>query len=99
MCKLAVTLGRAPSEIRRLPYSDLIELMAYDYLEPFGAVRDNWHMAVQAQMFAAAHTKKGRTPPKIQEFMYQHPEDKRETNARGFMTWLNAKANNGNRRK
>ena len=66
--------------------------MAYDRLDPFGASRDNWHMAVQAQMFAAVHTRRGVKPPSVHDFLYQAPEEKREKNAQSFLSFLRAKA-------
>lgn len=65
--------------------------MAYDGLEPFGALRDNWHMAVQAQLFCSVHTRKGRRPPDVKDFIYQSPDDRREQNARRFVDFLRSK--------
>jgi len=65
--------------------------MAYDQIEPFGTVRDNWHMAVQSQIFCSAHTKKGRRPPELKAFMYKNPELQREDNAKSFITFLRSK--------
>lgn len=73
--------------------------MAYDTLEPFGAIRDNWHMAVQASLFSAAHTPKGKQPPSPSEFIYKTPEERAETNKQTFLSFLKSKAKHGDRRK
>ncbi len=89
--KIAVTLGFAPHQVRQWPHADVIALMAYDQVEPFGAVRDNWHMAVQAQLFCAANTAKGKRPPALDAFMYKDPGEVREQNARSFIDFLRSK--------
>lgn len=92
-----MSLGFAPSQVRQWPHKDIVDLIAYDRIEPFGSVRDNWHMAVQAQMFAAAHGRKGHKPPPLSEFMYKSPEENRKQKHQQFFSKLRQRAaKNGN---
>ena len=50
-------------------------------------------MAVQASMFAGAHTPKGRARPQVKDFMYVDPGVKKETETRTFFSKLRTKAN------
>lgn len=89
--KLAVTLGFAPHQIRQWPNEDIVALMAYDHLEPFGSIRDNWHTAIQMQLMAAVHTPRGKAVPSASEFLYELPEEKVERNAKTFLALLKSK--------
>jgi len=90
--KVAVTLGYPPHVVKSWPHSDIIKLAAYDQIEPYGSMRDNWHMAVIAQLFCAANTRRGRKPPDLKSFFYQDPTSTREQNAKTFTSFLRAKA-------
>lgn len=96
--KLSVTLGVAPSVVRNWPRKDIIDLIAYDQLEPFGAWRDNWHSAIIANLLCQIYKKKGAQVPPIEAFMYKHPDDKKQQNLDSFIAMLDLKAN-GNRKK
>lgn len=87
-----VQTGRSREEILSWPHKDIVELMAYDQIEPFGAWRDNWHMAVIAQMYCSVHTKKGHKAPPMKEFFFTDPDSKSKTETRLFFSRLSAKA-------
>lgn len=53
--------------------SELTNWIAYYQLEPFGAWRDNWHMATLATMYAQAHSAKGQTTS-LSDFMFKDTE-------------------------
>ena len=61
-------------------------------MEPFGAVRDNWHMAVLASQFASAHTGKGRTPPKMSAYFYKDKTKQEDEQSNNFLNFLQANA-------
>lgn len=57
----------------------IMEWQEYERLEPFGAWRDNWHMAVLASLLANIH----RDPKKCgvvspSEFMFSDPQTAQE---------------------
>ncbi|WP_372810085.1 hypothetical protein [Litorivivens sp.] len=87
-----VQTGRSREEILSWPHQDIVDLIAYDQEEPFGAWRDNWHMAVMAQMFASVHTKKGHKPPPMKDFFYISQDTKSSNETRTFFSRLSAKA-------
>lgn len=88
-------MGFAPHQVKQWPNQDIIDLMAYDSIQPFGAIRDNWHMAVMAHLFSAAHTRKGQKPPDIKDFIYKTPEEAKAEKHQSFFAMLRAKAKNG----
>ena len=71
-------------------------LKKYYQIEPFGAVRDNWHMAVMASQFASAHTGKGRTPPKMSNYFYKDKTKQEDDQSNNFLTFLQANAKGSN---
>ena len=58
----------------------IAEWQEYEKLEPFGAWRDNWHMAVLASLLANIHRdpKKRPEPVSPSEFMYVDSETRKE---------------------
>lgn len=69
--------------------------MEFYRLEPFGASRDNWHMAVLAMVFANAHRdpKKPAIPP--DRFIYTDEETAAEAEDEKLMTFLGKFKPNG----
>lgn len=47
-------------------------------MEPFGAWRDNWHMAVFASMYANAHRKPGGKAMSPADFFYMDQQTRQE---------------------
>ena len=85
-------MGVAPSVIRQWPHRDLVELFELYKQEPFGPVRDNWHMATLAQLFSSANTRKGRGRPRIDQFMFKDKKSNTLQNNQSFLDFLGAKA-------
>lgn len=56
----------------------LREWQEYERLEPFGAWRDNWHMAVIASVLANIHRDPKRAPINPDRFFYTDPQTARE---------------------
>lgn len=54
--------------------------MEYERLEPFGALRDNWHTAMLATILANAHRDPKKPPVRMSEFFYQDPDTVEEKN-------------------
>lgn len=50
-------------------------------------------MAVLAQMYAGAHTKKGKSAPKVSDFMYIDGKSKSQKQTKSFLQKLRAKSN------
>ena len=50
------------------------EWQEYYTLEPFGPERDNWHSALLATLYASSHTRPGKQPPGVGQFMYKDAE-------------------------
>ena len=55
--RLAVMAGEADTDAlaKRITWAQLIEWEAYAQIEPFGAIRDNYHAGVVAKMIANVH--------------------------------------------
>lgn len=89
---MALSLGRTVAEIESdMSAKELLEWMAYDQIEPFGTVRDNFHAAIVAAMSLAPHTKDGKPPP-LSQFFYVDPETARERRDRAMIAWLDARS-------
>jgi len=59
--------------------------------EPFGALRDNWHMAQLAHMYSTVHGKKGsKSSPN--DFFYKSEETKGRDNIRRMMAGMSSLA-------
>ena len=63
----------------------------YERLEPFGAVRDNWHMGTLAAMYMQVHGKPG-SKPTAGDFMYRTADEQRDRQTRATMSALRALA-------
>jgi hypothetical protein len=70
-----LALGKSVREIETLPARELDEWTAFYAMEPFGAIRDNWHAAVIACITANAYRAKGKAFS-IQDFMYEDGIDR-----------------------
>ena len=66
--------------------------MAYYNIEPFGANRDNWHMATMASLYASAHTQKGKQSLTTDDFMFKDPETEKINHIREMMAKFSARA-------
>jgi len=61
--------------LRRMKPSQLVEWKAYADVEPFGAIRDNYHAAIIAKIIADAHGAKiGGRPFKYEDFLLNFKE-------------------------
>ena len=65
-------------------------LKKYYQIEPFGAVRDNWHMAVMASQFASAHTGKGKSAPRMSNYFYKDKAKQENEQSDSFLTFMQA---------
>ena len=93
MFDLSVAYSMLPSQMMADCSSlEFTYLKKYYQMEPFGAVRDNWHMAVLASQFASAHTGKGRTPPKMSAYFYKDKTKQEDEQSNNFLTFLQANA-------
>lgn len=64
----------------------------YAALEPFGQERDNWHMAVLAQMYASVHKGKNKPNPTIKQFMWGTGESCKQDETKATLLALEAMA-------
>lgn len=66
--------------------------MAFYNIEPFGANRDNWHMARLAVMYAGVHTPRGKPRPDVDDFMFKDQHTQHRDQIRTMMARLDAVA-------
>ena len=78
--------------MERLSSTEFSYLKQYFAIEPFGAQRDNWHMATMANLYVSAHTKQGRRAPGVADFMYKDSKSREQSNNQSFIDFLNATA-------
>lgn len=83
-CRLALLLGRPPSEIRALPMSDISQLVAYWDEEPWGPTRDNLHAGMIAAAVLNSGFRRLRRPAVVKDFMLQ-PKKAAGSEARGSL--------------
>lgn len=69
--------------------------MDYYDLEPFGALRDNWHAAQQAALTFNVHRGRGTPPRSIRDFMYEPPASVAERKDAEFIAKLRTRSNRG----
>jgi len=84
-------MGCPPSEVRNWSHKDVLELYAYDSIDPYGQSRDNWHMAVMASQFAQAHRAKGAKVPSSADYMYRSDRERRDQSDNNFVSFLRSK--------
>jgi hypothetical protein len=63
----------------------------YEKLEPFGAIRDNWHMGTLAALYMQVHGKPGRKVS-ADDFMYRTIDEQRDRQTRQTIQGLIALA-------
>jgi len=64
--------------------------MAYYNIEPFGAIRDNWHMARLGSLYASVHTPRGRPSMTSDDFMFKDPATTQRDHIKTMMARFNA---------
>lgn len=73
---------------------------AFSDLEPFGADRDNYHLATLTAFLGNVFRTKGDIkfyrPYRFQDFMFEAPEVRKEREDIEFLHFLNSRAKNGN---
>lgn len=83
-------MGLSIEDLLELPQRELDRWQRYWAEEPWGAYRDNLHAAMIVQYGLAPHLGPKAKPVRLDDFMFQHPEDRRERNrleaARTFST-------------
>jgi len=93
MHRLAIAIGgRTVAELSDVMGSAEFErwVQYYDE-EPFGALRDNWHMAQLAHMYSTVHGKKGsKSSPN--DFFYKSEATKGKENIRRMMAGMSSLA-------
>ena len=62
--------------------------MEYSRLEPFGAIRDNWHAALIASILANAYRDPKRPPPKFKDFFYVDEDTAQEDKDKEIFKFL-----------
>jgi len=78
--------------MERLSSKEFTYLKQYFAIEPFGAQRDNWHVATLSNLFASVHTKKGRRAPSVADFMYKDSKSRERENNQSFIDFLSTNA-------
>lgn len=64
-----------------MPASEFQEWQTYFFIEPFGAMRDNYHSAQIAHILANQNRPKNKRPIPFSNFFYSDPEDKKRKKA------------------
>lgn len=62
--------------------------MEYARLEPFGQLRDNWHMAVIASILASAYRDPKKQAAKFSDFFYTDEDTAREEKDKALMKFF-----------
>lgn len=89
---MALELGMTVATLEAtLGTNEHLKWIEYAELEPFGAVRDNWHMGTLAAMYMQVHGKPG-SKPTAGDFMYRSADEQRERQTRATMSALRALA-------
>jgi hypothetical protein len=78
--------------MERLSSKEFTYLQQYFVIEPFGAQRDNWHMAILASLYGTVHKRKGRSAPSMADFMYKDEKSREQKNNQSFLDFLSANA-------
>ena len=91
-----MALGRTVSELdHSLSSSELTEWMAYYRLEPFGAWRDNWHMAQLTALLRNVNLGKGKPASKVSDFMWHDEVAKKDSEQASFFAAMRSLAKKG----
>ena len=92
MFRLSLALGRTVSELEQtLGSGELSEWKAYYLIEPFGQERDNWNTAMIAAT-VANYSGKLRVAKNIDDFMFIHPQVKRDKETMKTLSIMQAMA-------
>jgi len=83
-----MTLAQLENE---MGVNELATWQKYAELEPFGAMRDNWHMGTLASLYMQVHGKPG-SKTSADDFMYRSADEQRERQTRATMSALRALA-------
>lgn len=78
-----------------MPASELLEWMEYESLEPFGAIRDNWHSATIAHILANVHRDPKKPPIAFSDFMYRDHQSIQEEKARALIAFMDSRSEDG----
>ena len=70
---------------------ELTKWYAYYQIEPFGQWRDNYHTAILAAT-VANHSGNLKIPKQIADFMYEHPDIRRERDTKHTLAMMDALA-------
>jgi len=92
---LGCTVAEAQS---RISSREFAEWLAYDRLEPIGAVRDDWNAALVAQTVAGIFAGRGHRP-RLADFVLRWDRGEQrsaEEIKAGLSTWLAKKRKKGN---
>lgn len=92
LCRISLLLGRPPSEVRTLPFSDLHLLGCYWEEEPWGPYRDNLHAAQIAATVANSGHRKLRRAVQVRDFMIKPVRQRREQGGKALLSALRAMA-------
>ena len=93
MHRLAIALGgRTIAEWQEvMGAAEFQRWVEYYNEEPFGALRDNWHMAQLANMYQTVHAKKG-TKSSPDDFFYKSEAAKGKENIKRMMAGMSTLA-------
>lgn len=90
--RLSLALGRTVNELEQtLGSGELSEWKAYYSIEPFGQERDNWNAAIVAAT-VANYSGKLKTAKNIDDFMFTHPQIKRDKETKKTLAMMKAMA-------
>lgn len=94
MHRLAIIFGRTVAEVNdTLGAAEFENWKRYYNQEPFGAERDNWHMAVLASLFANSLRQKNSDPKtRPVDFFYNSVSDSKERETQATLAALAAMA-------
>jgi len=88
--QLAIDLGSTLQELnQRMSSAEFSLWLAFHQLQPRGVERDNFHAAIIASTVANTHAPKGKTF-KIQDFMHEDAETKKERELKSFIGRMRA---------
>ena len=86
--RLSLALGRTVNELEQtLGSGELTEWKAYYSIEPFGQERDNWNTAMIAAT-VANYSGKLRVAKNIDDFMFIHPQIKRDKETKRTLSMM-----------
>lgn len=71
---------------------ELAEWAEFFRIEPFGEIRDNWHMAVLAHIVSSAFSSGGHKP-KVEDFMWVAPDERKKRMEQAVIAWFDEHSN------